>query len=166
MWNEFCGAAEMAEIRIVESCGMGVALPEHNVIGVLPLTDHPDHTVERIDGIPAMYMDKRLRPLVSLKQALRIQTPAGHQRGEDIVVVLRLDGQLFGLLVEAVREPELAMVLPTLTPQRSLAVFSQLLQTADGAILFALNPIWLALSIELPRPSVRGGVDPAMLLAA
>jgi hypothetical protein len=63
--------------------------------------------------------------------------------------VLRLEGQLFGLLVEEVREPEHAMVLPTVTPARSLAVFRQLLQMADGGILFELNPLWLALSIEV-----------------
>jgi hypothetical protein len=80
--------------------------------------------------------------------------------------VLRLGNQLFGLLVEAVREPELAMVLPTVTPARSLAVFSQLLQMADGGILFALNPVWLALSIELPRPAAQVDFKPAFRLAA
>jgi len=166
MWNEFCGPAEMTEVRVVESCGMAVALPEHNVIGVLTPADEPAHKIERIDGIPAMHMDERLRPLVSLKQALSIATPAGDTRDEGKVVVLRLAGQLFGLLVEAVREPERAMVLPTVTPQHSLAVFSQLLQMADGGILFALNPIWLALSIEAPKPAAQRRADPAMKLAA
>jgi chemotaxis protein histidine kinase CheA len=166
MWNECCDPATTTEIRVVKSCGMAVALPEHNVIGVLHPTDAPEHKIERIDGVLTMYMDDRLRPLVSLKQALCIQTPADHTRSEDIVIVLRLDGQLFGLLVEEAREPEQTMVLPTLTPQSSVAVFSQLLQMADGGILFALNPIWLALSIGASKPSARGGVDPAILLAA
>jgi two-component system chemotaxis sensor kinase CheA len=166
MWNEFCGPAEMTEIRVVESCGMAVALPEHNVIGVLTLADDPAHKIERINGIPVMEMDDRLRPLVSLKQALCVATPAGDTRGEGKVVVLRLDGQLFGLLVETVREPEHAMVLPTVTPQHSLAVFSRLLQMADGGILFTLNPIWLALSIEAPGSTVPRGAGPALKLAA
>ncbi|MEJ0071242.1 MAG: hypothetical protein WDO24_23650 [Pseudomonadota bacterium] len=42
------------------------------------------------------------------------------------------------------------MVLPTVTPTVSSAAFRHLLQMADGGILFALNPIWLALSIEVP----------------
>lgn len=166
MSNELRGPAETTEIRVVESCGMAVALPEHNVIGVLPLADNPDHAVECIDGIPMMYMDERLRPLVSLKQALCVQPSADHPREENLVVVLRLGGQLFGLLVETAYEPEQAVVLPTLTPQHSLAAFSQLLQIADRRILFALNPTWLALSIELPRPAARRGAAPAMLLAA
>jgi chemotaxis protein histidine kinase CheA len=166
MSNEFCGPAEMTEIRVVESCGMAVALPEHSVIGVLPLAGAPAAAVERIAGIPTMYMDERRRPLISLKQALCIQTPTDHGDDEGIVVVLRLGGQLFGLLVEAVREPEPAMVLPTVTPLHSLAVFSHLLQMADGGILFALNPTWLALSIELPRPAALVDLKPAMRLAA
>lgn len=166
MWNELSGPAEMTEIRVVESCGMAVALPEHSVIGVLPLADDPEHAVERIGGIPTMHMDERRRPLISLKQALCIETPTDHGDGEGTVVVLRLGNQLFGLLVEAVREPELAMVLPTVTPARSLAVFSQLLQMADGGILFALNPVWLALSIELPRPAAQVDFKPAFRLAA
>jgi chemotaxis protein histidine kinase CheA len=166
MWNEFCGPAEMTEIRVVESCGMAVALPEHNVIGVLTLTDESAHQIERLNGILTMEMDDRFRPLVSLKQALCVTTPSGDAHDEDKVVVLRLDGQLFGLLVEAVREPEHAMVLPTVTPQRSLAVFSRLLQMADGGILFALNPIWLALSIEAPKPTAMRRVAPALKLVA
>jgi len=166
MWNEFCGPAEMTEIRIVESCGMAVALPEHNVIGVLSLADDPSLSVERFDGIPALYMDERLRPLVSLQQALCVAPAAGPAPREDLVVVLRLDGQLFGLLVEQVREPEQAMVLPTLQPQHSLAVFSQLLQMADGGILFGLNPVWLALSIELPMAARRRADAASVALAA
>jgi two-component system, chemotaxis family, sensor kinase CheA len=164
MWNEFCGPAEMTEIRVVQSCGMAVALPEDAVIGVLALADDPAHAIERIDGIATLYMDDRQRPLVSLKQALCVETAAGHARTEDVVVVLRMGRQLFGLLVETARAPELAMVLPTVTPQPTLAVFNQLLQMNDGGILFQLNPIWLALSIE--RPAARRGVEPTIPLAA
>jgi chemotaxis protein histidine kinase CheA len=146
MWNEFCGPAEMTEVHVVESCGMAVALPESSVIGVLSLDDY---VIERVGGVTVMAMDDRLRPVISLRQALCVETPAGHRRSEDQVVVLRLEGQLFGLLVEQMREPEHAMVLPTVTPARSLAVFRQLLQMADGGILFELNPLWLALSIEV-----------------
>ncbi|MEJ0071243.1 MAG: chemotaxis protein CheW [Pseudomonadota bacterium] len=77
-----------------------------SVIGVLVLADHPENVIERVGGVSAMYMDDRFRPLVSLKQALCLDTPADHSAAEDRVVVLRLNGQLFGLLVEEVREPE------------------------------------------------------------
>jgi chemotaxis protein histidine kinase CheA len=160
MWNEFCGPAKMIEVRVVESCGMAVALPECDVIGVLPLADCPDSAIARFNGVAAMHMDDRFRPLISLKQALCVETPANHRQREDQVVILRLNGQLFGLLVEQVREPEEAMVLPTVTPARTLAVFRHLLQMADGGILFALNPVWLAFSIEAPH------AEPALRLAA
>jgi chemotaxis protein histidine kinase CheA len=160
MWNEFCGPAKMIEVRVVESCGMAVALPECDVIGVLPLADCPENTIAHFNGVSAMHMDDRFRPLISLKQALCVETPTDHPRREDQVVVLRLNGQLFGLLVEQVREPEQAMVLPTVTPARTLAVFRHLLQMADGGILFALNTVWLALSIEAPQ------TQPALRLAA
>jgi chemotaxis protein histidine kinase CheA len=165
MWNEFCDPAQTTEVRIVESCGMKVALPEANVIGILPAAGQPEHVVERADGLAVMYMDDRYRPVVSLRQALCVETPAGHLPREDSVVVLRLGAQLFGLLVEDAEQPEVAMVMPTVTPAPAVSVFTQMLQMADGGILFSLNPIWLALTLNVPLPAAQE-VDPTARLAA
>jgi chemotaxis protein histidine kinase CheA len=164
MWNEFCDPAKTTEIRVVESCGMAVALPEDSVIGILPV-DAPEHAIEHSGGLAMMYMDDRFRPLVSLHQTLCIEVPAGHTPREDAVVVLRMGAQLFGLLVERAREPERAMVLPTVTPAPALSVFTEMLQMADGGILFTLNPTWLALTLNAPLPAPRGA-EPTERLAA
>ena len=165
MWNEFCGPAETTEIRVVESGGMAVALPEDSVIGILPAGSASEYSIERFAGLSMMYMDDRFRPLVSLREALCIETPAGHGAREESVVVLRMGAQLFGLLVERAREPERAMVLPTVTPAPVLSVFTEMLQMEDGGILFALNPTWLAITMSVPLPMPRC-VRPIERLAA
>jgi chemotaxis protein histidine kinase CheA len=166
MWNEFCGPVETTEVRVVESCGMAVALPENSVVGVVPLVGDPAHMFASGNGVATMYMDDRFRPLISLRQALCIETPAGHVSEEDVVVVVRIGGQLFGLQVEHARTPEPAMVLPTVTAAPPLAVFRGLLQMADGGILFTLNPSWLAVTIGSPVPADGPRVAPELLMAA
>ena len=139
--------ATTTQIRIVESRGTTVGLPEDSVIGLLSLAD-PAHVLDRVNGMLTMHLDERDRPVIRLSDALRL-APTG-AAPENQVVILRMGpmgSQLFGLLVERAGEPEQATVLPTRLPEPVLMPITQLVQLADGSIACTLNPIWLALSI-------------------
>jgi len=135
---------ETIRVRVVESCGMAIALPAEDVVDVQPLMATPE-LLERTGDLRVMRLGGLSRPVVSLQQALCLELPADRVPREDQVVVLRVGTQLFGLLAERAHPPEPVEVLPTRQPAPRLAVFSMLVQRGDE-ITFVLNPIRLALS--------------------
>jgi two-component system chemotaxis sensor kinase CheA len=135
---------ETIEIRVVESCGMAVALPARDVVAVVPL-DGAQPPLERVGDLLVMRLGDRSRPILSLGQALCLEPSTADPAQEDIVVVVQVETQSFGLRVEAVSEPRAAIVLPTEKSAHGLAVFSNLVQH-DNEVLFVLNPVRLALS--------------------
>jgi hypothetical protein len=137
---------EALHVCPVESDGACFALPERDVIAVLPLDDD---TLERVCGLLAMGMDERYRPLISLRTALcQPAGPAG------TVVVLRIGDRLFGLLVDRAFAPVHAGVLPTLCAAPARATFSRIVRLDDGSDLAVLNPASL-LAVAQPPDSAR-----------
>jgi chemotaxis protein histidine kinase CheA len=129
------------DVCVVESGGHTAAVLDRDIVGLLPLVVGTTPRPAGLDGVRTMVMDGRPRPLVSLRAALCL--PKG--RAEEVVVVLRLGDQLFGLTVERVRAVEQAVVLPTLDPPYPLAMFAHLVQADPIGALSILNPARLAL---------------------
>ena len=140
MLTDFC-PSKMLLVRPVESCGVRFALPEQDVIGVLPLD--AECSVEYAGDMMTMAMDDRRRPLISLREQLCLD--AGAATGaEELVVVVRIGPQLFGLLVERAAAPSSATVLPTVDHAPPFATFSDIVQLEDGDHVPVLNPNRLA----------------------
>ena len=67
MLNEYCPAKSLL-VRTVETGVARYALPEQDVIGVLPADG--EYAIEYAGDMPTMMMDDRRRPLVSLREAV------------------------------------------------------------------------------------------------
>jgi chemotaxis protein histidine kinase CheA len=119
---------------------------------VLPLDDA---ALERSGGMLFMHMDDRFRPLVGLRATLCLPPASSRDEAEGSVVILRLEKQLFGLLVEHAGEPTGALVHPTVDPAPAFATFSAIVQLSDGRDVPVLNPIRLALSLQPVEPVVE-----------
>jgi chemotaxis protein histidine kinase CheA len=128
---------ETLDVCPVESGGVCYALPERDVMGVLTLDD--DGALEEIGGLLAVSVDGLRRPLISLRASLC--QPAGE---ENVLVVLRIGGLLFGLLVDQAFEPAGAATHPTLGPAPALPTFSHIVRLEDGRDIPMLNPASLA----------------------
>src|SRR5579863_7971073 len=133
MLAQFTLPHETLQVCPVECAGTVYALPERDVIGVLPPED--DHALAQIGDVLAMHMDDRYRPLISLRKTL---CQPSHST-ESVVVVLRIGAQLFGLLVDRARQPSRAVVPPTLEPASALATFSHIVRLEDGTDVPVLN---------------------------
>ncbi len=148
MLHEFTLPNETIQVCPVESGGAAFALPEAAVIGVMPLDDNA--VTEMVDGVLAMAMDDRYRPLVSLGDALCLP---GDPAAEQQVVVIRIGAQLFGLLVERAGAADTAVIHPTFEPASGFAMFSNVVRLADGRDVPVLNPARLALSAKRVEPT-------------
>jgi chemotaxis protein histidine kinase CheA len=147
MLNEFCPNQTLA-VRPVETRGARFALPERDVIGVLPLDAAT--RLEAIGGVLTLMMDERARPVISLGDQLCLKHPGAD---ETEVVIVRVGPQLFGVLVAQVGEPCRATVHPTRERAPVFAVFSDVVRLSDGDDVPVLNPNRLAFSVPTGAPS-------------
>jgi chemotaxis protein histidine kinase CheA len=131
------------DVCVVETGGTAVALLDRDLVCILPLEAGSKHPLGRIGDLTTMVIDGRPRPLVSLRETLCLDAGGS----EDVVVVIRLGDQLFGLTVERVRAIEEAIILPTLDPPYPLAMFAHLVDAGVSGLLTILNPARLALCI-------------------
>ena len=145
---------QTTDVCVVETGGHMAAVLDRDIVGLLPLVVGTTPRLAGLDGVRTMVMDGRPRPLVSLRAALCL--PRGAP--EEVVVVLRLGDQLFGLTVERVRALEQAVILPTLDPPYPLAMFAHLVEADPVGALTILNPSRLALC--------AGGAEKQYLAAA
>ena len=143
MLNEFCPNQTLA-VRPVETRGARFALPERDVIGVLPLD--ADARVEEVGGVLSLVMDERTRPVLSLGDQMCLGRPRPGA-AETQVVILRIASQLFGVLVEHAGEPCQATIHPTAERAPVFAVFSNVVRLTDGDDVPVLNPSRLAFSV-------------------
>jgi len=148
MFAQFTLPHETLQVCPVECAGAVYALPEDDVVGVLTLDK--DCTLEELGGVLSTWMDDRHRPLISLREAL---CQPAHPT-ENVVVVLRIGTQLFGLLVDQAHQPSRAVVHPTLEPVMALATFCHIVRLEDGTDVPVLNTIGLALSAQHPEPAL------------
>ena len=83
-------------VRTVETCGARFALLEDDVVAVLTLMDDGDSALDR-DAVLDLVSDMLLSVVSLGEQLFPMRASA-----ENMVVVLRHDDEVFGLLVEAV----------------------------------------------------------------
>jgi len=146
MLNEYSPSTPLL-VRPVESAGDVFGLPECDVIGVLPVDGC---AIERAGGVLAMPMDDdRLRPLVSLRQALGRPSSAA----ERFVVVLWVGAQLYGLLVDRAFEPTNSTIYPDVRSALAFATCIHIVRLADGRDVPVLNPVSLAFTAQRPEPT-------------
>lgn len=151
MFHQFTPGHESLDVCPIESAGTRFALRERDVIGVLTLDK--DCTLEELGGVLSTWMDDRHRPLVSLRAAL---CQPMHPN-ENVVVMLQIGTQLFGLLVDQAFEPTRAVVHPTMDPSSPLATFTHMVRLDDGSDVPVLNTTSLALSArhDAGAPALR-----------
>ena len=150
MLNEFCTLPhDTLQVRRVTTNGADFALPECDIVKVLPF-DH-DVAVERVGGVLFLHIDGRFRPLISLSEALCLPVDRVAHDCNQVVVVVRLGSQVFGLLVEHAALPTQAIVHPTINASPALAPFTEIVRLDDGRDVAVLNPPYLALSAQPGR---------------
>lgn len=140
---------ETTDVCVVETGGVTAALLDRDIVCILALEAGP-----RVGDVRTLMFDGRPRALVSLRETLCI-AGGGH---EEVVVVLQLGDQVFGLAVERVRAIEQAVVLPTLDAPYPLSMFAHLAHSDVTGPITVLNPARLAMCV--------GGSDLRYLEAA
>jgi len=166
---------------IVRCGGERFAIPQSAVSELVPL--RPDRSGPRIEGLadaPVMRVRGRLVPVVFLDRFLRLREAAAH-RGEGTVVLVKVDGHEFGLVVDGMqsgatlRRRDLLdaaslctiVVKPIGSLLAGMGLYSGATVLGDGGVVLIIDLRGLLRSANIPplereaEPAGPGGDGPA-----
>lgn len=140
---------------IVESAGERFAIPQLAVRELVMLSDHGDARVECIKGASFFRLRDRLLPLVSLSHVLGLTDDTHHpdisqglpelaERKNCYLVVARVGGYEFGIIVDRVFDTEEIVVKPVASVLKDLQLFSGNTILGDGQVIMILDPNGMA----------------------
>jgi len=146
---------------IIHNAGQQYAVPQVSLNELLRLS--PDEVRQRIDnvqGVSVLRLRGRLLPLIRLDEVL--QTAGQPDSHADVcVLVLRVAGQTFGLIVDAVSNNEEIVVKPLVPLLQGLPTYAGSTLLGDGSLALILDVQGLArISGILERAVAAFNVEP------
>jgi two-component system chemotaxis sensor kinase CheA len=137
----------IAAALIVESGGQRFALPQMAVVELVRPGGSTEARIEHIHAAPVLRLRKRLLPLVQLNRLLAINTDMVSDWNNAFIVVCKVSGSSFGIVVDSVLQTEEIVVKPVSAQIRHLTCYSGATILGDGTVIMILDPSGLAQNI-------------------
>ncbi len=134
----------IVSVLIVEAGGDRFALPQINVVELVRASGNTDYKIEEINNSPVLRLRGRLLPLISLADVLGFPAPEDDDDSNNIIVVCKVGGYDFGLVVNRVFDTEEIVVKPVSEMLKSIDVYSGNTILGDGSVIMILDPNGLA----------------------
>jgi len=130
---------------IVEAGGDRFAIPQLAVIELVRAHASAEHRIERIRDTAVLRLRDRLLPLARLTTLLGLDNGGDLESG--YIVVTRVGGQTFGVVVDGVFHTEEIVVKPMSSKLRHIAMFSGNTILGDGSVIMIIDPNGIAQAI-------------------
>ena len=150
----------IVSVLIVETKGQPFALPQINVVELVKIDDEAGQKVERINNAPVLRLRGKLLPLISLAQVLRIEDEIFPSYAEAFVVVCKVGGCEFGLIVDVIHDTEEIVVKPVSRILQQIPVYSGNTVLGDGSVIMILDPNGISKTTEIELESSSKLLEP------
>jgi two-component system, chemotaxis family, sensor kinase CheA len=162
-------------VLIVNSGGERLALPQETLKKLLVIPgSQVDDRLEDFHGVRVMRFEGGLLPIVSLSGLLALDEVVDDPVSDLYIVVVEARGRRFGLIADAIEDPQ-EIVVKSLDPQlRNLGLYTGATTLGDGSIALILDVMGLARdanirettdSLARPMPAVvEVDVEPLLLM--
>lgn len=125
------------------------AIPQLSVQELVMASSNGASRIEMIKGTPVFRLRDHLLPLVSLKDLLHLNDADEQERDEQIgnnqyIVVTKLGGYTFGIIVDKVFDTEEIVVKPVAKILQHIDMFSGNTILGDGTVIMILDPAGIA----------------------
>ncbi len=131
----------IAPALILTSGGSRFAIPQMAVGEVVGVGEGFDHEIQYIHGAPILRLRGDALPLVHLSKALDLASADDTDlRKSAFVVILRVGGVRFGLLVETIADVQEVVIEPLVGALARIGVFSGQTILGDGTAVLILDP--------------------------
>ena len=138
---------------IVTTGGERFAIPQVSLLELVRLEgDQITQSIENVHGAPVCRLRGNLLPIVYLQEILQLEkTSAATTTENDIIniVVLQMDNQRFGLVVEDINDTEEIVVKPLGKQLKAISVFAGATIMGDGRVALILDVMNLATKVGL-----------------
>lgn len=118
--------------------GERFAVPHANLLELVGLDANSGHVIESVQGTPVYRLRGRILPIVYLNRELRLESTERSDHGGTIIV-LRADGEEFGLVVDHVIGTEEIVVKPLPAHVDAVTVFSGCTVMGDGEVALIID---------------------------
>lgn len=147
---------------IVECAGERFALPQSGIVELVSAqASDSGNRIELLNGAPVVRLRETLLPLVSLRDILSLQN--SQEPRDACIVVAKVGGFTFGVVVDRVFDTEEIVVKPVATILRSLRVYSGATILGDGAVVMILE--FKGMALEAGASHLLSRPDPASEIA-
>lgn len=153
----------IVSVLIVESRGHRFAVPQINVLELVRSARDAEYQVEMINNAPVLRLREKLLPLLTLNEVLQLpEVPLDASQVESLleddderfIVVCRVGGTDFGVVVDRIYDTEEIVVKPVSDLLKDIPVFSGNTILGDGSVIMILDPNGLARIVgEVDAPS-------------
>jgi len=138
---------------IVEASGERFAIPQLAVQELVMTSSHGENKIEMINGSPIYRLRDQLLPLVYLNELLEMKPKAETSdelpdavNDNHYIVVAKVGGYSFGILVDKVYDTEEIVVKPVASIIKHIELFSGNTILGDGTVIMILDPAGIARS--------------------
>jgi two-component system, chemotaxis family, sensor kinase CheA len=135
----------IVSVLLVSSGEERFALPQINVQELVRVGGDSEHHIEHINSAAVLRLRGKLLPLLSLADVLQIaEKEQENQDKVSFIVVCKVGGFSFGLVVERVFDTEEIVVKPTSEMLKHIDIYSGNTILGDGSVIMILDPNGLA----------------------
>jgi two-component system chemotaxis sensor kinase CheA len=133
----------IAPALIVEVGDQRYALPQHAVVEAVGLGSQSRHRIERLQNALVLKLREEVIPVVDLKRILKVGEPVDDEtvdRENQLVVIMRVGVQTFGVIVDAVADVQEIVVKPMSSTLAHLKTFTGHTILGDGSVVLIIDP--------------------------
>jgi two-component system chemotaxis sensor kinase CheA len=138
----------IVSVLIVESRGQRFALPQINVLELVKTELHGGYRVEMINRSPVLRLRDKLLPLISLAHVLQTEDGEVTNYAECFIVVCKVGGSEFGLIVDGIHDTEEIVVKPVSRCLQHIPIYSGNTVLGDGSVIMILDPNGISKTTE------------------
>ncbi len=149
----------IVSVLIVEVCRQTFAIPQINVLELVKTEIDSNYRVEVINRAPVLRLRDKLLPLISLKNVLKINDNQPVNYDETFIVVCKVGGSEFGLIVDSIHDTEEIVVKPVSRCLRHIPIYSGNTVLGDGSVIMILDPNGISKTTEVELESITQRQD-------
>ena len=129
---------------IVETTGERFALPQTSVVELVRVRPDSEHALSFIKRAHVLRLRDRLLPIVDLGTVMNLSCHWGERPEGELIVVMQVGNQRFGVVVDSVSHTEEIVVKPLSTVLRNISLVSGSTILGDGRVIMIIDPNGLA----------------------
>ncbi|WP_371347797.1 chemotaxis protein CheW [Ancylobacter sp. IITR112] len=125
---------------IVETTGERFALPQTSVVELVRVRGDSEHSLSFIKHAHVLRLRDRLLPILDLGAVMGLSCHWGERPEGELIVVMQVGSQRFGVVVDSVSHTEEIVVKPLASVLRGISLVSGSTILGDGRVIMIIDP--------------------------